>query len=120
MNIWIILVIVGFLGLVIGTADMLQNGFSIAGIIAVSIALAVIIFGVQGTVKPVKDQAIREAKTALTVKQAKKVFNQYSSDNDVLNTLSGKSVREGKQKYIINIKKGGFLQENNISFEPIN
>lgn len=48
------------------------------------------------------------------------MFNQYSSDNDVLNALSGKVVRQGKYKYIINIKKGGFLQENGIVFEPVN
>lgn len=120
MNIWIILVILGFLGLVIVIADILQNGLSIGSIIGVLVVIGIMIFGIQETIEPVKNQAIREAKTALTVKQAKKVFNQYSSDNDVLNALSGKSVREGKQKYIINIKKGGFLQENNISFEPIN
>lgn len=40
---------------------------------------------------------------------------------DILqNGLSGKVVRQGKYKYIINIKKGGFLQENGIVFEPVN
>lgn len=112
--------ILGFIGCVATLAYGIRNGLNVKVLISSIVVVGMMVFGMSKILKPVQNQTIREAKTVLTVKQAKKVFNNNSSNDDVLNALSGKEVRQGKNKYIINIKKGGFLQSNNISFEPVN